>query len=291
MPFGHKPSTYDYTCDCLVENSDHFLTGFPFSAANNTYVYDVGDFCSNDTTPLRCEGYNGGQFDQGASTTWVQYDGVTAAGGAPNDYGNGRGDIFGTDILHLNSTTTMTNFPIGIMRGGANLNAQVLGLSTNSTLINGLITSKMIASKTWSLFWGLAGPDPTTQMDGSLIFGGYDAAKTTGPNATEHFTAATFSNGQGCVLFVTVTAINMNFPNGTNFNVLGTGHGNALRMCIQPEYPIITIPYDTWQTFAAYAGGSNIGRSQFYGELYTAKNVLVKQTLRIRLPLLANGLK
>ena len=265
-----------YVLDSLLFglSAEESLTDF-FSAANNTYVYDVGSFCDNGTTSLQCEGQKGGQFDEGASSTWSQMNDVAAAGGAVTDYRNAKGDIFGIDTLHLNSTVSFERFPIGVFRGGVNLEAQVLGLHTNSTLINALLGAKIIASRTWSIFWGLTGADPNNQMDGSLTFGGYDAAKITGPNSTEPLAFGPFINGQGCALFVTVTAINMNFPNGTNFNILGTSHGSALRMCVEPEYPILTLPYDIWQTFTGYAGGSNIGRSYFYGELFEADQVSV----------------
>ncbi|MCJ1246093.1 hypothetical protein MMC30_003297 [Trapelia coarctata] len=68
----------------------------------------------------------------------------------------------------------------------------------------------------------------------------------------------------------------MNFPNGTNYNILGTSHGAALRMCISPMYPIITIPFDLWQNFQSYAGGTYIGRSigeNIWGEVFAASGV------------------
>ena len=108
-------------------------------------------------------------------------------------------------------------------------------------------------------------------MDGSLVLGGYDAAKATGPNSTQSITT-----NQGCNFFVVVTAINMNFPNGTNFNILGSSHGAALRMCVSPMYPIIAIPLDIWQKFAGYAGGTYIGRSvgeNIWGEVFGVNGV------------------
>ena len=241
-------------------------------------MYDVGDFCDHNTTPLQCEGNERGQFDAKISSSWSQVADVAAAGGATTDFGNGRGDIFGTDIIYLNNTANLTSFPIGVIRGGVNLQGHVLGLHTNSTLLDALLRAKLIASRTWSLFWGLTGAEPKTQMDGSLILGGLDKAKTTGENSTERLSSEPFLTGQECTLLVTVTAINMNFPNGTNSNILGTSHGSALRMCVKPEYPLITLPFDIWQIFAGYAGGFNIGRSNLYGELYAADQMLVSLT-------------
>ncbi|MCJ1436607.1 hypothetical protein MMC27_005987 [Xylographa pallens] len=159
---------------------------------------------------------------------------------------------------------------MGILRG-SNAQPNAIGFNVNSTFLNALQAAKLIPSRTWSFFWGLTGAEPSSQMDGSLVIGGYDAAKTAGPNSTQPTT-----EGQGCSLLVTMTAINLNFPNGTNFNILGTSHGAALRMCVSPIYPIITLPYDIWQSFQAFGGGTYIGRSvgiNIWGEVFAAEGV------------------
>lgn len=211
----------------------------------------------------------GGFFDYGASATWKKASSAAAAGGAPVDSQNAN-DFFGSDVFQANVSTQFKQFPLGIQRGSA-LTGNGLGLGTNSTLLNTFKSAKIIASNSWALFWGLTGADASSQMDGSLVLGGYDGAKATGPNSTQSITM-----GQGCNFFVVVTAINMNFPNGTNYNILGTSHGAALRMCVSPMYPIITIPYDLWQNFQAWAGGTYIGRSlgeNLWGEVFAANGV------------------
>ena len=230
----------------------------------------MGDFCAEDRQPLQCEGYHGGEIDVGASSTWSQANDQKTWGGASVDVVSLNGNKFGTDLLSLNASTTLNGLPMAIMRA-ADLGANVLGLHINSTLLNALVDAKMLASRSWSVFWGLTGADSSSQMDGSLVLGGYDLAKTTGTNHT-----SSFSQAPGCSLLVTVTNIEMNFPNGTDFNVLGSSHGAALRMCVKPDYPIITIPEDIWNVFEGYAGGSYIGRSlgtNLWGQVFDAEGV------------------
>ena len=111
-------------------------------------------------------------------------------------------------------------------------------------MFNALKTADTIGSKTWSLFWGLIGATPDAQIDGSLIFEAYDLAKIDGSNST-----GKISVGQGCDRPVTFVSITMNFPNATDFQRLGESHGAALRICIEPSFPIIPVPYDIWMTF------------------------------------------
>ena len=110
-------------------------------------------------------------------------------------------------------------------------------------------------------------------MDGALILGGYDEAKATGPNSTQKI-----STSPDCNFFIFVTAINMTATDGTNYNILGTSHGSALRMCLSPRNRITTLPYDIWQNFKQYAGGTYIGRSDgenLWGQVYAANGVYV----------------
>ncbi|MCJ1419420.1 hypothetical protein MMC32_005775 [Xylographa parallela] len=239
-------------------------------ASNDTLLNDVGDFCDNTTSLIQCQYNAGGQIDTGASSTWSQASSAAAAGAAPYDSDLDSADIFGTDTLQINTSIALKHYPLGILRG-SNAQPNAIGFNVNSTFLNALQAAKLIPSRTWSLFWGLTGAEPSSQMDGSLVIGGYDAAKTAGPNSTQPTT-----EGQGCSLLVTMTAINLNFPNGTNFNILGTSHGAALRMCVSPIYPIMTLPYDIWQSFQAFGGGTYIGRSvgiNVWGEVFAAEGV------------------
>lgn len=124
------------------------------------------------------------------------------------------------------------------------------------------------------MWWGLTGAESVQQMDGTLVFGGYDAAKLTGDNVTQPLTI-----DQGCIsaLTVTVTDIVMDFVNGSHKSIFGPQSGSALRMCIQPQFPTITVPSSIWDAFVNASGkGDEIGRAlgiSGYGMLYPPNNV------------------
>lgn len=61
----------------------------------------------------------------------------------------------------------------------------LLGLGRNSTLLRELRNEGLIASRTWSYYWGRDGRN-TIKTNGSLVLGGYDQDKVTG---TTNYTA------------------------------------------------------------------------------------------------------
>jgi len=229
--------------------------------------------CPPDITPIQCAGIHGGSFNEGTSSTWSQAVGQNASGAAQeHPFVDATTDIWGNDVLQLNSSVSFKNFPLAVTRTKAwNMNA--MGLGRNSTMLNALHSAGTITSRSWSLFWGLTGADANSQMDGSLVLGGYDAAKVTGDNFTDHLYI-----DKGCItsFLVTVTDIVMNLPDSSKISILGTSSGAAMRMCIQPEIPLITLPADVWSAFANHSGGTFIGRSlgiNGYGMLYAAQDV------------------
>ena len=133
----------------------------------------------------------------------------------------------------------MTSFPFHVPRfkDDSNVHRNNLGLGPESTLLSKLHSAGKIASRSWSLFWGLTGL--VEQMDGSLILGGQDLAKTKGAVYTQTIN----TNGQ-CAggLIVTVTNIMMDV-NGTSTDLLDS---SSLLMCIRTDYELITIPNAVW---------------------------------------------
>lgn len=146
-----------------------------------------------------------------------------------------------------------------------------LGLGLNSTLLNALVSIGAIASKTYALFQGWTGAQIQYQTDGSLTFGGYDAAKITGNNITLPL-APQYNCNNG--LIISVTDIKMNLMNGSNPSILGQSQGSALRACIDPNYSPITLPQVIWEAFVNVTGTGDIGRSfspfNYYGMLIPA---------------------
>ena len=195
------------------------------------------------------------------------------AGAAPSDLSiPSTGDDFGQETLHVNSSVSIEHFPIAIeVVEDPGYNA--LGLATNSTILTYLYDAGIIASRSWGLFWGLNGLDLDAQKEGSLTFGGYDKAKLTGTGSQINLT----HNNPHCNLQVSATSIKMNFPNGTDVEILSTGTSSkVLTMCVQPEFPIVTLPYDIWTNFLDNAGGTYLGRSNGingYGELFSVDDM------------------
>ncbi len=139
-----------------------------------------------------------------------------------------------------------------------------LGLGRNSTFLGTLFGTGKIASRTWSLFWGLEGGDTADITDGSLTLGGYDMAKTTGPNITQPFSSLADMAQCPSSLIVFVTDIQVKHSNGTSVSLFGDGKGTALRTCIKPDIPLITFPSDIWSAFKAAIGGTYVGPSNSY---------------------------
>ena len=101
-------------------------------------------------------------------------------------------------------------------------------------------------------------------MDGSLVLGGYDAAKITGENMTQAFSSLEDMKACPSSLIVFLTDVQVNFPNGTATSLFGTSAGTAMRSCIKPDIPLITFPQNVWQAFSDAIGGSYIAPSGSY---------------------------
>jgi len=112
----------------------------------------------------------GGLFFGNSSTTWSEKPSFLAAGASQESSTPPTTFTWGTDILKTNADWTLKDFPLDIDSGNGNN----LGIGTNSTFLNELISMGAIASRTWSLFWGLAGFGDSAQLDGVAVFGGFD---------------------------------------------------------------------------------------------------------------------
>ena len=221
---------------------------------------------------VQCSAQHGGFFDSGSSSTWSQAASYNALGlpveGDPKIYKN----IWGTDQLLLNSTLSMPDFPISIERLD-NEAFSLIGLGSNSTFVKALFDAKAIASKTWSLAWGWSGIDAAHQMNGNMVFGGYDAAKSQGPNTTSRLV---YQKQCPSGLVVTITDITLNLKNGSNPSILGSSHGSAMQACLDLEHPLITLPRDIYDGFVNFGGGTPFNRSTgnaFWGMNFEAKDV------------------
>jgi hypothetical protein len=100
-------------------------------------------------------------------------------------------------------------------------------------------------------------------MDGSVVFGGYDRAKTSGTRYTQNLVLPQVNCLSG--MRVTISDLRLDFPNGTVTSILGHKQINA---CLQPDYPVLmTIPADPYyDTFESLTHTRSIG-SQLANEI------------------------
>lgn len=161
------------------------------------------------------------------------------------------------DTLNLNDDTSLPDFPMGVALNDFGLQSyypqMTLGLGINSTLLNVLKSSGKIASRTFSFFAGRMGGIPSAQMEGSMLFGGYDKAKVTGRKFTSPFTPGIQCSTN---MVVAITDIVLNFPNGTNVSIFEDTRSQSITACIIPSLPVfMNLPLDPY--FANWLSLSN----------------------------------
>lgn len=243
---------------------------------NNTYIFDASatgingngcpDLVYDQNSPNACAGTLGGFFKQQASTTYSKAGSLQALNTAGETISDHKSDVYGSDTLEVNSTLSLANFPFGVNRGSVD-NQNGLGMGRNSTLLNALVSNGTISSRTWSFWNGWTGAEAQHQMDGSLILGGYDAAKISGRNIT-----LPFSTENDCLrgYVATISDIKLNLVNGSTPSILGPSHGSAMKACVAPDYPVMTLSIDIWTAFVEASGVTELGRSfgtNYYGML------------------------
>lgn len=243
---------------------------------NNTFVYGPNGRCPSNANPTSCTTVRGGAYDAFASTTRKQADGTTY----PIDSAPYPQMSYVSDSLKLNDNVSLDSFPVGIALndwGAQGYHPTVaFGLGANSTILNTLKQTSKIFSRSWSLFWGRNGGTSSSQLDGSIVFGGYDRAKVSGPKYVQ-----ALSKSAGCAtrLVVTVSDMILNFPNGTNVSIFPQSRSTALAACIIPDYPtLLTLPFKPYvENFQALTGMNNdLERSlglNYYSIRYTRGNV------------------
>jgi hypothetical protein len=207
------------------------------------------DPCPSTNTTDRCETYRGGRYKPDASSTFSSANDRESAG-APPENSPVTDSRWGTDLFNFNSSL-IPKFPFSspydrLREGDEALNA--IGLGRNSSILEALMAAGTISSRSWGLFWGHTGVDAPNQADGTLVLGGYDEAKTSGPNITRPF-----NDGPGCTLIVTVTDLIMNLPNGTDHSIMPDGDGSAMKVCISARGTALSLPQNIWRSFRSVA--------------------------------------
>ncbi len=238
------------------------------SALNNTYIFDSqypikSPNCNTNDTLAECAYQLGGLFDEGNSSTWssaatrsVLKTAIENSGIDPNH----TMDLWGTDTIRMTANVSIPRFPISVSRGpGETMNT--LGLGANSTLLNFLSSVGSIPSKTWSYWQGWTGAEAQHQMDGTLVLGGYDAAKISGDKIT--IPMNTMNETHNCYIS-TITDIKMNLKNGSNLSLFGPNQAAAAKACLEPHFTLLSLSYDMWKTFLSISGSKYLYRASTY---------------------------
>ncbi|KAK3363686.1 hypothetical protein B0T25DRAFT_492668 [Lasiosphaeria hispida] len=94
------------------------------------------------------------------------------------------------------------------------------GVGTNSTFMSALVNLGKIATRAWSIFWGCQGATRNTQLDGSMVFGGYDRAKVTGIPLTQQLAPQQWDgDNMKCLTGMTVYISDLILNFGNNIDV------------------------------------------------------------------------
>lgn len=239
------------------------------SPLNNSIVFGTNCIIPASETAAWCTTFRGGQFNPLSSTS----KGLGSSSAVPTDSYYQNNSWF-TDSFQLTDNLTLDKFTLGSpntvtddQQGYYPMNA--IGLGTNSTFLNHLINTKQIASRSWSMFWGQVGANSFTQMDGSVVFGGYDKAKIVpGKNLTQKFDWGKCGSG----MLANLTDVRLTWNNGTEISLWGESKPPATPVCISPSLPgLMQLPYDPeLLAFLDLTGGSYNNLSRTFGlEFYT----------------------
>ncbi len=156
-----------------------------------------------------------------------------------------------------------TTIPIGIPRlrwdnGYTILHA--FGMGSNSTYLNALVEAGQISSRVWSIFWGrMWTGSKDSDVDGSLVLGGYDQEKVIGRNVTQPLD---YGEDTGCWtgMKVTVTNVLVNFRNGTDYSIMP--RNSAVQVCLVPQRQLMWEgPSDMVSAFETATNMESIGSS------------------------------
>ena len=276
---------------------DAFEDGVKFMLITSRFLNDTWIFnsssntCSafgNNTSSAQCKSLRGGFFDVASSTTARNFTNATSAGAALGDtliLDDTRHDWVNpwvTDNITLGDAM-LAEYPLGMAgENGVYATQASIGVSSNSTLLNALKAAGHIASRSYGWFWGLNSANPSMQMDGSIVFGGYDTAKIDDINNS--ITGSIAQSTEKCRggMAVTIFDVYLDFPNGTSYSMLDS---LTLSACIELDWPVVmSLPSspvfdgDNPSSFTAMSKTQWIDRESspgisFWGLLYPADDV------------------
>ncbi|KAL9090991.1 MAG: hypothetical protein Q9159_001617 [Coniocarpon cinnabarinum] len=235
-----------------------------------TWLYEGQMPCPEGSqSQIACASTNGGQFNSSQSST-------LAAADVPhtNDSNAVNVSQWYTDTFTFKSGVSLEQNPFGVAESyTTSLHpTNTFGLGPDSWTLPLMQQQGHISSKVWSFWWGKDGPTAETSQDGSLVFGGYDRAKVTGPNITR--TLGPVSNCPTGIV-VDINDLELKFANGTSASVVSGGQ--SFSACVRPDWVVaIDVNGGIFNQFEQATGTSSVGRSAglyFYGTNYPADDV------------------
>ncbi|KAF2494051.1 acid protease [Lophium mytilinum] len=232
------------------------FSALPMAEVNNTFVFHHDDKCQK--TEAACMTYRGGFFEPENSPTYVNQSAPNAKLN-PNFASSEKltdGGTLAQDQITLLDNLTIPDFPFGLVNQSVNTGRLFnsvsaglasIGLGRNSTILSSLKKAGTIGSRSYGFWWGLDGATTPAQMNGNLVLGGYDQAKIKdlSKNHTDRLTSpGTCSQG----MLITFTEIKLNFPNGSEPNLLDQFIGGYnLQACICPSCAtVMSMPLDPY---------------------------------------------
>lgn len=114
----------------------------------------------------------------------------------------------------------------------------LIGVGTDSTILSALRNAGRIASRSIGYYWGMDSIGSKDDIPGSLVFGGYDRAKTYGDGDEMDFTLG--KDSCRTKMMVSISGLSLNFRNGTDVSLFASNNQvKPLRACIVPQNPYI----------------------------------------------------
>lgn len=189
-------------------------------STNKSFVYTDNNLCRNtikNFTNDECITIRGGAYSAASSST----HGAGTYNGSVSDSKYKWQTTTHSDFWKLNDQVSLQEYTFDVpsSEGGIELYRPqaLLGLGRNSALLQALRDDGLIASRTWSYYWGLDGRN-AVETNGSLVLGGYDQDKVSG---TTNYTFKLNYTECDWGTQVQISDIKLEFLDGTSKTLFG----------------------------------------------------------------------
>ncbi|KAF2743545.1 acid protease [Sporormia fimetaria CBS 119925] len=262
----HESSEFQYGSFIGVGTPAQNHSLWPSLSQNHTSFATL-DYCNNSTL-RNCDTSTGGRFTPQDSTSLTLNDDMRSLD--PNHNSSLFSTSLAQDTLRLYthyletdpaSQTLVNNTTIALAETGV-ISPGIVGMGPSSSLLSSLASQEIIAARTYSLYIGQAFARAGGAVNGSNVFGGYDAGRFTEPvhtYAMKDTSASPFT--------VTVKDIVITLPDASTVSLLDSARfpstGNATTAKPAPfeaqisthQYPL-SLPYSITQNFMQHVQAS-----------------------------------